>query len=179
MHKSLFLTGCPIEAGARRFFHPQTQMTMVNIQPGEIYVTSAHELIATGLGSCISACVWDPFIALGGMNHFLLPFGDEENIKDWDPRHWHSNAARYGNHAMELLINTMIQQGAIKRRLKIKIFGGAMPSGSKMLIGDKNIEFIRSYVINERLNLVGEDLGGKLSRKLIFDPMIGKALIKK
>ncbi|WP_035024718.1 chemotaxis protein CheD [Enterovibrio calviensis] len=179
MHKILELTGCPIGAGARRFFHPGKQMMMVKIQPGEVYVTSERELISTGLGSCISACVWDPFIELGGMNHFMLPFGDSDNIEGWDPTQWRSNAARYGNYAMELLINTMIQQGAIKSRLRVKLFGGGMVMGKQASIGEKNIAFIRNYVQNEGLNIVGEDLGTEFPRKVVFDPMTGKAWVKK
>ncbi|SKA45510.1 chemotaxis protein CheD [Enterovibrio nigricans] len=179
MHKILELTGCPIGAGARRFFHPGKQMMMVKIQPGEVYVTSERELISTGLGSCISACVWDPFIELGGMNHFMLPFGDADNIEGWDPTQWRSNAARYGNYAMELLINTMIQQGAVKSRLRVKLFGGGMVMGKQAAIGKKNIEFIRSYVESEGLVLVSEDLGTEFPRKVVFDPMTGKAWVKK
>ncbi|MDD1791936.1 chemotaxis protein CheD [Enterovibrio sp. ZSDZ42] len=179
MHKILELTGCPIGAGARRFFHPGKQMMMVKIQPGEVYVTSERELIATGLGSCISACVWDPFIELGGMNHFMLPFGDSDNIEGWDPTQWRSNAARYGNYAMELLINTMIQQGAVKSRLRVKLFGGGTVMGKQANIGEKNIAFIRNYVQSEGLNIVGEDLGSEFPRKVVFDPMTGKAWVKK
>ncbi|WP_283130011.1 chemotaxis protein CheD [Enterovibrio norvegicus] len=179
MHKVLELTGCPIGAGVKRFYHPGKQMMMVKIQPGEVYVTSERELISTGLGSCISACVWDPFIALGGMNHFMLPFGDAEEIEDWEPTQWRSNAARYGNYAMELLINTLIQQGAVKSRLRVKLFGGGLVMGKQANIGEKNIAFIRNYVESEGLTLVGEDLGSEYPRKVVFDPITGKAWVKK
>ena len=179
MHKVLELTGCPIGAGVKRFYHPGKQMMMVKIQPGEVYVTSERELISTGLGSCISACVWDPFIALGGMNHFMLPFGNAEEVEDWDPTQWRSNAARYGNYAMELLINTLIQQGAIKSRLRVKLFGGGLVMGTQANIGEKNIAFVRNYVESEGLTLVGEDLGSEYPRKVVFDPITGKAWVKK
>ncbi len=179
MHKVLELTGCPIGAGVKRFYHPGKQMMMVKIQPGEVYVTSERELISTGLGSCISACVWDPFIALGGMNHFMLPFGNAEEVEDWDPTQWRSNAARYGNYAMELLINTLIQQGAVKSRLRVKLFGGGLVMGTQANIGEKNIAFVRNYVESEGLTLVGEDLGSEYPRKVVFDPITGKAWVKK
>lgn len=181
MHKILELTGCPVGAGAKRFFHPGKQMMMVKIQPGEVYVTSERELIATGLGSCISACVWDPFIELGGMNHFMLPLGDSDDIDNWDPTQWRSKAARYGNYAMEILINTLIQQGAVKSRLQVKLFGGGMVMGmgKQANIGQKNIEFIKNYIKNEGLHLVSEDLGSEYPRKVVFDPITGKAWVKK
>ncbi|MFL6605253.1 MAG: hypothetical protein ACJ8R9_28515, partial [Steroidobacteraceae bacterium] len=43
------------------------------ILPGEYFVTRSDEIITTVLGSCISACVRDPGLRIGGMNHFMLP----------------------------------------------------------------------------------------------------------
>jgi chemotaxis protein CheD len=43
------------------------------ILPGEFYITRGDEAITTVLGSCISACIRDPAVAVGGMNHFMLP----------------------------------------------------------------------------------------------------------
>ena len=179
MNKHFALIGSPLEAGAKLFFHPLTRKMMVNIKPGEIYVSSKPELISTILGSCISACIWDPFVSIGGMNHFMLPFGDNEDIKDWLPTQWYSKAGRYGNYAMELLINTLIKRGALKSRLKVKVFGGSVVSGNKALIGYKNTEFIREYIRTENLSLVSENLGGEVSRKIIFDPITGKVFLKR
>ncbi|PCS21534.1 chemotaxis protein CheD [Candidatus Enterovibrio escicola] len=179
MHKILELTGCPLSAGMRRFYYPNKQMMMVQVQLGDVYVTSQRELISTVLGSCISTCIWDPCVALGGMNHFMLPFGDENNIKEWDPSQWRSHAARYGNYAMELLVNTMIQQGAVKDRLRIKLFGGGFVIENKVRIGNENIIFILDYVASEELIVISRDLGNVYPRKVIFDPMTGQAWVKK
>lgn len=179
MQKNVQMKGTSLGDGIRRFFHPGMKMMVVKIQPGEIYTTSDQELIATGLGSCISACLWDDIAGVGGMNHFMLPFCDADDIEHWSPAQWRTKAARYGNYAMELLINTLLKKGAIKTRLQVKLFGGAMVMGSQATVGEKNIEFIRSYIASEGLILVGEDLGGVLPRKLIFDPLSGKAWVKK
>ncbi|WP_223824381.1 chemotaxis protein CheD [Candidatus Enterovibrio escicola] len=179
MHKILELTGCPLGAGMRRFYYPNKQMMMVQVQLGDVYVTSQRELISTVLGSCISTCIWDPCVALGGMNHFMLPFGDENNIKEWDPSQWRSHAARYGNYAMELLVNTMIQQGAVKDRLRVKLFGGGFVIENKVRIGNENIIFILDYVASEELIVISRDLGNVYPRKVIFDPMTGQAWVKK
>jgi chemotaxis protein CheD len=44
----------------------------------------------------------DPVLRIGGMNHFMLPDGDDQR------RH----PARYGSYAMELLINELLKAGA-------------------------------------------------------------------
>ena len=57
----------------QRFWEPDTQRWTVKILPGEYYVTRSDEAITTVLGSCISACIRDPVLRVGGMNHFMLP----------------------------------------------------------------------------------------------------------
>ena len=49
------------------------QYFAARIQPGEYYVSSGEEIITTVLGSCVSACIRDTRIGIGGMNHFMLP----------------------------------------------------------------------------------------------------------
>jgi chemotaxis protein CheD len=46
----------------------------VHIIQGEYYVTDdPRVMLTTLLGSCVAACLRDPDLAIGGMNHFLLP----------------------------------------------------------------------------------------------------------
>ena len=47
------------------------------LMPGEYYVTLHDEGIYTTLGSCISACIRDRVIGIGGLNHFMLPASGE------------------------------------------------------------------------------------------------------
>ena len=80
----------------------------VKILPGEYYVTRSDEAITTVLGSCISACIRDPVLRVGGMNHFMLP---EDNSA---ARHVSTPvglSTRYGSHAMESLINDLLKLG--------------------------------------------------------------------
>ncbi len=48
------------------------------------------------LGSCVAACIRNPRLGYGGMNHFMLPASDSG---EWAGV---SAALRYGNHAMEV-----------------------------------------------------------------------------
>ncbi|WBA15220.1 chemotaxis protein CheD [Salinivibrio proteolyticus] len=179
MHQALELHHHAQEKPVQRFFSPEHDRYMVKLKPGEIYVSSDDELIATGLGSCIAACIWDPLANMGGMNHFMLPLKDDQAAKEWSAEQYMSHAARYGNYAMEILINTLLQQGAIKNRLRVKLFGGGNIMGQNIAIGRKNIEFVRRYVANEVLTLVSEDLGQSFPRRVLFDPRTGKAWVKK
>ncbi len=76
------------------------------ILPGEYFVTRTDEVITTVLGSCISACVRDPALGIGGMNHFMLPEDVTQGSSSWlDPQAGLST--RYGSFAMESLVNVI------------------------------------------------------------------------
>ncbi|MBV5335706.1 chemotaxis protein, partial [bacterium] len=73
---------------------------IVSIVVGGCVVTDDDGLvIATTLGSCIAACVFDPVAGIGGMNHFLLPDTKDDKL---------SASSRYGGAAMEQLINRLL-----------------------------------------------------------------------
>ena len=63
----------PQFAHVSRYWDNEHQCFAARLLPGEYYVTTAHEVIATVLGSCVSACIRDTRIGVGGMNHFMLP----------------------------------------------------------------------------------------------------------
>lgn len=149
---------------------------IARVDPGAFYLSSHDELIFTRLGSCVAACIWDPLLGIGGLNHFLLP---ERELHD----DWHqltSYSCRYGNLAMEQLINGILSAGGQRQRLKAKIFGGAQMTKSSVLnVGQSNIEFVKEYLKTEGIPVEGEDLGGPWPRKVLFHPNSGKVLLKR
>ncbi len=153
------------------------KMPAAKILPGEYYVTKANEIITTVLGSCISACIHDLTAGIGGMNHFMLPVSSDGGWKGAeDPL---SAANRYGNYAMEHMINEILKHGGTRENLEIKVFGGGQMMSKFTHIGEKNIRFIHLYIENERLRLGGEDVGGVLARKVVYFPATGLVRIKK
>jgi chemotaxis protein CheD len=162
----------------RRHWDPLHRSQMVKILPGQFYVTRQQETLETTLGSCVSACIRDASLGLGGMNHFMLPL----NSRDLDAEDSHpwSIAARYGNYAMELLINAIIRNGGDRRNLEVKVFGGGkILAHMKQDIGRLNIDFIREYIKMEELHVLAEDLGGCHPRKVLYYPATGKARVKR
>ncbi len=158
----------------KRYWDPTRRCFAAKILPGEFYVTTTSELITTVLGSCISACIRDSALGVGGMNHFMLPHSDD--AADWGGA---SLAARYGSHAMEALINDIIKAGGNRKRLEIKAFGGANVVAAMTSIGSKNAEFLHRYIKIEELELVSADLGGHHPRKVVFFPHNGRVQVKK
>lgn len=141
---------------------------VTHVIQGEYRLAEAKgEILGTILGSCVAACMRDPVLGLGGMNHFLLPGSD--------PRA--SGNVKYGAHSMEQLVNALLRRGAMRHRIEVQLFGGANVVRGLTRIGDANAIFARQYVRDEGFRLVAEDLGGKRGRRLRFDPASGRATV--
>ena len=163
----------------KRYWDKQRNIYAAKILPGEYYVTTNSELIATVLGSCVSACIRDPAMGIGGMNHFMLPI-DSRNI-DTVGFGKTSEATRYGNFAMERLINDILKNGGRREHLEVKVFGGGrvIKGMTEIDVGARNITFVKEYCATEGLRIVAHDLGDIFPRKVVYDPITGKVQIKK
>lgn len=158
-----------------RYWDKINNIIAAKILPGELYVTQADEIITTVLGSCISACIRDPFAGVGGMNHFMLPISKDMSLLNDKA----SSATRYGNFAMEQLINEILKNGGQRQNLEVKIFGGGHVLANMTDVGKRNIDFVVEYIHLEGLKLVAEDVGDKFPRKVQYNPITGKARMKK
>ena len=143
----------------------------ITILPGEYYVSNEEVVITTLLGSCVSACLYDPYNKIIGMNHFLL--SNKRYARDMPV--CITEAGRYGIHSMELLINEMWNRGAQRGNLKAKAFGGGSVlkpvdafTSSFFAVGEVNVRFIREFLQNENIPLVSSDLGGTVGRVINF-----------
>ncbi|BCE00851.1 chemoreceptor glutamine deamidase CheD [Marinicellulosiphila megalodicopiae] len=144
--------------------------------PGEFYVTTSGESINTVLGSCISVCICDPTIKVGGMNHFMLPAQGEHSSQTWgDPT---SSSTRYGNFAMEYLINTIIKHGGRKQNFQAKIFGGGQVLANMTDVGQRNILFAFDYLRKEGIDVQASDVGDIYPRKVVYFPQSGRVKMK-
>jgi chemotaxis protein CheD len=162
----------------RRSWNNQFQSYAARILPGEFYVTKQNEGVATTLGSCISACIRDRVTGIGGMNHFMLPTTDVSDLGSLKATSL-SDATRFGNYAMEHLINEIMRNGGRRQNLEAKIFGGGRIISGMTDVGLANITFVRDYLSTEGLPLVAEDVGDIYPRMVIFFPATGVAKVKR
>ena len=148
------------------FFDAHFRSDAVKVLPGEYFVHDEDILILTTLGSCIAACLWDRNARIGGMNHFMLPEGDN---------------GRYGSYAMELLINEMMKRGAARSTLEAKVFGGGQVIGgmTTLNVGERNTAFVFEYLRTERIPVLSKDVLDIYPRKVCFLPASGKAMVKR
>ncbi len=161
-----------------RYWDPQNSVFAAKLLPGEYYVSTTGEMITTVLGSCISACIRDKVFGIGGMNHFMLPDHAENQNGSWENTKVNA-ATRYGNYAMEHLINDILKQGGRRDNLEVKLFGGGQVLRIATNIGGKNAQFAESYVRMEGLTLAAIDVEGPYPRKVNYFPATGRVRVKK
>jgi len=155
---------------SKRFHDHQLKCEVVKIMPGEFFVASGHIALATVLGSCVAACIWDPITRIGGMNHFMLAGvgrGDD--------------SMRYGCFAMDTLVRHVLAAGALRHSLEAKVFGGGqvMRRLSSSDIGGDNARFVLSWLAEQGIPVTARDLGDVCPRKLYFYPDSGRVLLRR
>lgn len=164
----------PPECFATNLYHDRTHgIDAVKVLPGEFYATPKDLLLVTVLGSCVAACIRDPDLGVGGMNHFMLPDADSAGPA--------GNAARYGSYAMEMLINHLIKLGAARDRLEAKVFGGGsvIAGMTHANVGERNAEFVLKFLRTEGIRVVARDLNDVFPRKVYYFPASGRVMVKK
>lgn len=159
----------PIGAAEAQEMVPRPARERVYLAPGRLHASTEPEQVTTILGSCVAVCVWDPDLRVGGINHFLLPEGVP-------------SSPRFGDSAVRLLVERVLELGARRSRLRAKIFGGACVleafRNDSHPLGARNVEVARERLRAEQIPVVGEDVGGDLGRKLVFDVQTGSAWVR-
>ena len=151
-----------LEAGGELPIEEGDTMKRVYLYPGQIVTSGQPLMVSTILGSCVSICLWDSAARVGGINHYLLPNNPLNGQSD----------LRYGNTAIERLIERLLALGVKKQRIVAKVIGGASIltslGGARMSIGDQNVEVARKFLAKHGITVSGEQTGGTRGRKLLF-----------
>jgi chemotaxis protein CheD len=161
-------------SSVRRIQDKRFNQEVAIIMPGQHYVSRRPLIIYTVLGSCVSVCIRDTVSQIGGMNHFMLPSPKMEHQDD----SW-GESGRYGNFAMELLINDILKRGGERDHFEVKVFGGGKIYSGENDVGALNTRWVLKYLQKEGLNPVKQDLGDAYPRKIYFFTDSGRVLMKK
>ena len=160
-----------------QYYDSHFDKQIITIYPCEFFSTHGDELISTVLGSCISVTLYDEKNGFGGMNHFMYA----NQLHDIDGEC--AMLGRYGEFAIQLLLDDMMKKGAERQYLKAKVIGGRnifnLPPEAGIQIGDMNIKFAFDYLQKEKIPIVASDTGGIYPRKIYFDPKTSKVWLKR
>lgn len=134
--------------------------------PGEMIVTVGPMKITTVLGSCISVCLYDRVSKIAGMNHYLLPFKKSRD----------DNRLKYGDTAMNDMLDLMLRKGALLSKIEARIYGGSSifnEPGTGLNIGELNTQVALDFINESKIPLNHVETGGRYGRKVIFDTSAG------
>ncbi|MSN24609.1 MAG: chemoreceptor glutamine deamidase CheD [Geobacter sp.] len=145
----------------------------VKILPGQYHVNNDNTIITTVLGSCVSVCLYDTVNGIGGMNHYMLPGDGIESGKSGN------GSARYGIHAMKLLLEHVIQLGGERTHLEAKVFGAGSVMDGLSDVGRQNADFALRYLKEQKIRVMAVDVGDYLPRKVCFSPATGQVFVKR
>lgn len=159
-----------------RRYRNSTGMLIAKLLPGDYYVTREDEVLDTVLGSCVSACIRNPRLKVGGMNHFMLPKPSGTGNDTWDTVA--GRATRYGTASMEQLINRILNAGGSRADLEVKIFGGGRVLSGLSDVGDHNVQFVREFLKQEGLKVSSEDVGDTCPRHVQYFPLTGRVRVR-
>ncbi|MBC7984434.1 MAG: chemoreceptor glutamine deamidase CheD [Candidatus Obscuribacterales bacterium] len=160
----------------RRYRDTVRDIVIAKLLPGDFYVTREDEVLDTVLGSCVAACIHNPRLKIGGMNHFMLPRPTGAGVDTWDDLR--GRATRYGSASMEQLINRILSNGVRREELEVKVFGGARVLAAMTDVGMHNVIFVREFLKKEGLKVVAEDVGDVCPRHIRFFPLTGKVHVR-
>ena len=156
----------PRFAHINRYFDAVNNRYAAKLLPGQYYL-SRGETIVTVVGTCVAACLRDPVLGLGGMNHFMEPYPTTGAV------------ASPGEDAMFALYRALLALGAHRDRLEAMLFGGSRILSDDCAIGARTIEYAQLFVRQANIPLVQQDLGGRYPRKIDFCPLDGRVRIKR
>jgi chemotaxis protein CheD len=151
-------------------------LKLLTVGVGDCKVSNAAEsVLATyALGSCIAVAIHDPMAAVGGLLHFMLP---ESSL---NPDKALQNPFMFADTGIPLLFRAAYGLGAEKRRLVVRVAGGAqvMDENGVFNIGKRNHLALRKILWKAGVMIHGEEIGGTSSRTVRLEVSTGRFLIR-
>ncbi|MDX9847614.1 MAG: chemotaxis protein CheD [Tenuifilaceae bacterium] len=137
------------------------------LYPAALFASKEPHRVSTILGSCVAVCLYDPILQVGGINHYMLPFWNGQGLA----------SPKYGNIAIEKLVEKMLSLGSKKTNIRAKVFGGGEvidTNISQFHIGERNIKLAMEMLEELRIPIVAKSVGGKLGRKIEYYTLTGE-----
>jgi chemotaxis protein CheD len=147
---------------------------IVNVSDAKVSTNPSDVLVTYSLGSCIGVCLYDPVTNIGGMLHYQLP------DSKMDAERAGTKPFMFADTGMKILVEKLIEMGAKKKRMQVKIAGGAtMDTGPKGFdIGKRNHLAIRKIMWRNGMFIDSEDVGGISPRNLYMNMADGAITVR-
>jgi chemotaxis protein CheD len=156
--------------------HGSSSSHSLFLHAGQVFVSAEAKSIVLILGSCVGVCIWDAVKGIGGATHYLLP-------------NWGGMGAaspRYGNVAVSMLVQKLLEAGANRGQLQAKVFGGGClfdsmresNSSKEHHLGSRNVEMALEMLAKAQIPVVSTVVGVDRGQRIVFRTDTGDAEIK-
>ena len=147
-----------------------TSGKILSIGIAGIEVVRMPDRIRTVLGSCIGIAIYDCVAKIGGLAHVILP----------DSTQGSGDPGKFADTATDMLIERVVDAGAVRKRLVAKITGGASMFGNEpsLGLGERNAEAVRARLTHHAIRLAASATGGTKGRKMMLDPATGTVIVE-
>lgn len=149
---------------------------IITVGLGEIKLSREPDdiLVAYGLGSCVGIGMYDPVVRVAGLLHAMLPSHPDGSTEQ---------SAKYVDSGIVALVAEMLFAGAERKRIVVRMAGGAnmltSPEFSQTLnIGTRNVEAACAALEELNLKLAGLEVGGYIGRTVRFYAADGRMTIR-
>ncbi len=148
--------------------------TIISVSDAKVSNDPADFLATYSLGSCIGVCLYDSATHIGGLLHYQLP---DSKI---DAERAQEKPFMFADTGMKIVLEKLSSMGANKKRMQIKIAGGAeMNTGPKGFnIGKRNYLAIRKILWKNGMFIDAEDIGGFSPRNVYMNIADGAVIVR-
>jgi chemotaxis protein CheD len=131
-------------------------------------------LLTYALGSCIGVAAQDPVLGVAGLLHFMLPDSTLDEAKARE------NPCMFADTGIPVLIDQLCARGAERRRLVVRIAGGAqILNGTELFqIGRRNYLAARKLLWKAGILVAAEAVGGEVSRTVRLEVKTGRTFVR-
>lgn len=137
------------------------------LTPGYIAVSTKPALLCSVCANGLVVVLWDRLIRIGGMSHCIY----SEVGRDM------SKMNCYADKAIPQLVKKMVDNKGY--HLVAQLFGTASYTGRVSSRTRKMVLITKRLLKKFDIDVISEDIGGRLARKVIFDTYSGDVLVLK
>lgn len=155
-----------------------SELPIVYLKPGELYIGNTAANVVTTLGSCLAVTVYHSRSRLGAICHGLVSqCMDKETCESSCAEEF-----RYVDCAILYMLKTFDALGIKRSEIEVKLFGAAdaivLGLKVKRTVGKENINMARDILKREHLRVKSSDIAGTRGRKIFFNTRSGEVYLK-
>lgn len=136
------------------------------IGPGQVVFSREPTYLYSTCGNGVIVTLWDRMRRSGGMAHCVYP----------KRRLFEKGTKHHADVAIPLLVKEFFNFSSYAGNLEAQIFGGGNLRGFSKKRALQTVKAARKILRKFRIDIVSEDVGGVIGRKIVFNTHTGDAL---